>query len=288
MTAPRITGATRLYAIIGDPIAQVRSPEVFTERFGASGINAVLVPAQVPAERFDDIIPALLALGNLDGLLVTVPFKARMVRFADALGVTARGIGALNALRREADGSWTGDMFDGAGFVRGVERKGETVRGRRAVLFGAGGAGSAIAFALGEAGVQSLDIVDVQVSRATALVDRLRASFPKCRFAAATVAKRDDVDMIVNASTVGMQPGDGMPGEIGPLGPGTLIGDVVITETPTALIRHATRHGCKWVDGRDMHAGQADAIMTFFAPASAPAAADSDSASSARGTRETK
>lgn len=268
MSAAKITGATRLYAIIGDPIAQVRSPEVFTERFATSGIDAVLVPAHVPAVRFDGIIPAMLALGNLDGLLVTVPFKSRMVAFASRLGRTAEGIGALNALRRESDGSWTGDMFDGAGFVRGVERKGETVRGRRAVLFGAGGAGGAIAFALAEAGVQSLDIVDVDTGRAKALVDKLRAFFPPCALAAVG-GKCDGVDLVVNASTVGMQPGDGMPGEIGPLSAGTLVGDVVIADTPTALIRHAIRYGCKWLDGRDMHAGQVDAIVTFFASASA-------------------
>ena len=121
------TGATRLYAIIGDPIAQVRSPEVFTERFAAAGIDAVLVPAHVPAERFDAIVPALMALGNLDGLLVTVPFKARMASLRKRLGCDgADCIGAVNALRREADGTWTGDMFDGAGFVRGARAQGRS------------------------------------------------------------------------------------------------------------------------------------------------------------------
>jgi len=105
-----ITGATRVFAIIGDPIAQVRSPEVFTEQFASRGIDAVMVPAHVPTNRFDAIVPALMQLGNLDGLLVTVPFKARMVRFATRLGKTARIIDAVNALRREADGTWTADM----------------------------------------------------------------------------------------------------------------------------------------------------------------------------------
>jgi shikimate dehydrogenase len=265
--ALRITGKTRLYAIVGDPIEQVRSPQTFTERFAASGVDAVLVPAHVPVERFDDIVPAIMALGNLDGLLVTIPFKARMVAFADRLGATAKCIGALNALRREADGSWTGDMFDGAGFVRGIERKGETVRRRRVALFGAGGAGSAIACALAEAGVESIHIIDAAAGRAEALVAKLRPAFPECSFAAAT-KKPDAVDMVVNASPVGMKPGDGMPGDIGPLDRGTLVGDVVIVDTPTALIRHAARCGCPSVDGRDMHAGQSDAITSFFASAS--------------------
>jgi shikimate dehydrogenase len=268
MTAAiRITGATRLYAIIGDPIAQVRSPEVFTERFAATGANAVLLPMHVPVARFDDVVPAIMAVGNLDGLLVTVPFKARMAAFASRLGAAAKCIGAVNALRRDDDGSWTGDMFDGAGFVRGAERKGERLRGRRVVLYGAGGAGSAIAYALAEAGVQSIRIIDAEPVRAESLVEKLEAAFPKCALAAAK-AKPDDVDMVVNASPVGMRPGDGMPGDVGPLDAGTLVGDVVIVDPPTALIRHAGRCGCSWVDGRDMHAGQVDAIVNFFAPAS--------------------
>ncbi len=268
MTDPgRITGATRLYAIIGDPIAQVRSPEVFTERFAATGFDAVLVPALVPADRFDAIVPALLALGNLDGVLVTVPFKARMVSFAQRLGATAKTIGAVNALRREADGSWTGDMFDGVGFVRGAERKGQRVRGRRVALFGAGGAGSAIACALADAGVQAIDIIDIDAPRAKTLVEKLKPAFPGCTLAAAN-GMPGDVDMVVNASTVGMRPDDGLPADIGRLDPGTLVGDVVIVQPPTALIHHAVQCGCQWVDGRDMHGGQIDALLAFFASAS--------------------
>ena len=271
-TALRITGATRLYAIVGDPIVQVRSPEVYTELFAAAGLGAVLVPAQVAVERFDKVIPALMSLGNLDGLLVTAPFKARMLPFANRLGAAARCIGAVNALRREADGSWTGDIFDGAGFVRGIEQKGERIRGRRVLIFGAGGAGSAIACALAGAGVRSIDIIDSGSGRAEALALVLRKAFPDCAVVAAT-AKDTDVDMIVNASPVGMRSDDGMPGDIGPLAADTLVGDVVISESPTALIRHALRHGCKWVNGRDMHSGQIGAIMNFFHPDSLPASA---------------
>jgi len=268
--ATKITGATRLYAIVGDPIAQVRSPEVFTERFAANGVDAVLVPAHVPAERFDTIIPALLALGNLDGVLVTVPFKARMAAFAQHLGATATAIGAVNALRRDEDGSWTGDMFDGIGFVRGAQAKGARLRDRRVALFGAGGAGSAIACALADAGVASIDVIDTDAPKATALVDKLKSAFPGCALAAGKGVREgsEGIDMVVNASPVGMRPDDGLPGSIGALDPDTLVGDVVIAPTPTALIRHAVRCGCPWVDGRDMHGGQVEALIAFFGLAS--------------------
>ena len=208
-------GFTRSSAIRS---SQVRSPEVFTERFAAAGIDAVLVPAHVPADRFDDDRPGA-AWRSAISTDCWSPCRSRRasLRFADRLGATATCIGALNALRREADGSWTGDMFDGAGFVRGAERKGERVRGRRVALFGAGGAGSAIACALAGAGRASIDIIDPDAGtrrrarrEAAAGVSRRARWRPRRR-------KPRDVDMIVNASPVGMQPGDGMPGDIGPL-----------------------------------------------------------------------
>ena len=265
----KITGTTRLYAIIGDPIAQVRSPEVFSERFANAGGDAVLVPAHVPRDRFDSIVPALLDVANLDGVLVTLPFKARMVPFAHRLGKTAQVVGAVNALRREADGSWTADMFDGVGFVRGAERKGKRVKGRRVALFGAGGAGSAIACALTEAGIASIDVIDVDAAKAKGLVGKLTEHFPHCRSRVAESVPKG-IDLLLNASTVGMRPDDGLPGRIETLERSTLVGDVVIRETPTALVRLAMERGCDWVDGRDMHAGQVDALVAFFAAASAP------------------
>jgi shikimate dehydrogenase len=263
----QITGATRLYAIVGDPIAQVRSPQTITARFVADRMNAILIPAHVPVERFDDVMAGLLALGNLDGVIATVPFKARIIRYVDSLGRTAQLIGALNVMRREADGSWSGDMFDGVGFVRGAERKGERVRGRRVALFGAGGAGSAIACELAAAGVASIDIIDVQRDRADALAAKLAGAFADCRLSAAA-SKPADADMVVNASPIGMRPGDGMPADIGPLGADMLVGDVIVSESPTPIIRHAMRCGCRWVDGNEMHAGQIDAIANFFESAS--------------------
>jgi shikimate dehydrogenase len=268
----KISGRTRLYGIIGDPIAQVRSPGIHTERFASMGMDAVLVPMHVPADRFDTVVPALLALGNLDGLIVTVPYKSRMAGFAARVGTAARTVGAVNALRREADGSWTGDMFDGLGFVRGAERKGMRVRGRHVALFGAGGAGSAIAFALADAGVASIDVIEVEPQKAHALVARLGPVLTGCRFG---VAERmgDGTDMVVNASPVGMRPGDALPGSIGSLDSQTLVGDVVIGETPTALVELAMRSGCRFVEGRDMFAGQIEALSAFFAATSAASAA---------------
>jgi shikimate dehydrogenase len=262
-TPLEVNGATRLYGIVGDPVVQARSPEVYCARFAAAGLNAVLVPIQVKTEDFDRVIPGLMAIANLDGLLVTAPFKARMLPFAARLGAAAGCIGAVNALRRESDGTWSADMFDGEGFARGVLAKGERLVKRRVLLFGAGGAGSAIACALAGQGVESIRIVNPDPRRTEALVAALATAFPACDVAVAS-ASRQGFDMVVNASPVGMRAGDGLPGDLGDLMPGTLVCDVVVSDTPTPILERAMDAGCRWTNGRDMHSGQIEAIMGFF------------------------
>lgn len=266
MSTPlKVNGATRLYGIVGDPVVQVRSPEVYCERFAAAGLNAVLVPLHVTAENFDKVMPSLMALSNLDGLLVTAPFKARMLPFAARLGAAAACIGAVNALRREADASWSADMFDGEGFVRGLLTKGERLQGRRVLMFGAGGAGSAIACALAGAGVASIRIVNPDAGQTAKLVAALARAFPACDVAEAS-GSRQGFDIIVNASPVGMRADDCLPGDFGTLTPEMLVGDVVVSDTPTAIVQKAIDSGCRWANGRDMHSGQIEAIMGFFVP----------------------
>jgi shikimate dehydrogenase len=252
-----------LYAIIGDPIAQVRSPETFNARFASAGVDAFLFPAHVTEERFESAVHGLLSLANLDGIVVTVPHKARMMAMATRLEEGANVVGAINVLRRESDGSWTGAMFDGAGMVHAFQRKEARLEGRTVLLYGAGGAGSAIACSLAETGVKSIDFIDPVGDRVNALIARLKGVFPNCRFGMAD-SWHPRFDMIVNASPVGTYGNGAMPGEIGALNPQTIVGDVVLSERPTALIRHASAHNCLSVTGREMHAGQIDAILRFF------------------------
>jgi shikimate dehydrogenase len=259
-----ITGKTRLYGIIGDPIAHVRSPEIYSSHFVEQGIDAVLVPMHIPQARFDRTIEGLLNLENLDGLLVTLPYKSRLVSHASRLGATAQMVDSVNALRREADGTWTGDMFDGAGMVRGIERKGHSLRGRKALLLGCGGAGSAIAVELATAGVSTLRIVDTNKEKAQALVEVLRRSFPGCDIEVGE-ADMTGRDLVVNATPVGMKPSDGLPAPLGRLNSNVLVADVILSgDRLTALVEHARQCGCTTFDGRDMHSGQVEAILDFF------------------------
>jgi len=263
-----VDGATRIYCIIGDPVAQTGSPRVFSERFRAAGRNAVLVPFHVPAAAFESAVPGIMALGNLDGIIVTVPYKQRMLQFVDHILPTAQKVGAVNALRREADGQWAGDMFDGRGMVRAITTRAGAVAGRNVMLIGAGGAGSAIACALAEAGVASITLYDVDTRKARMLAARLAVIAPACTLRVGP-ATTEGIDVLVNASPVGMNPQDGLPAPLGTLAPHVIVADVVVLEDETPLLRHARACGCATVRGQEMTLAQVDAMLAFFGVATA-------------------
>lgn len=261
-----VDGATRLYGIIGDPIAQVGSPRAFTQRFRAAGRNAILVPLHVLPTRFDETVRGVMALGNLDGLIATVPYKARILKHIDRVLPTAEQVGAVNAMRREPDGKWTGDMFDGRGLVRGLAGKGHSVAGKRVLLIGAGGAGSAIACALAEAGAAAITLTDLDAEKARALAGRVTTAFPGCKvvLAAPPAPVAEGHDVIINATPIGMKPDDGLPAPLGQLAPQVVVADVILKEAPTALLRHAQACGCPTMGGQSMLEGQVDEMLRFF------------------------
>lgn len=266
MSAPEqalIGGATRLYCIVGHPIAQAKSPQTFNPRFAKAGLDAVLVPVDVLPDRFEETMRGLMAIANLDGIVVTVPYKARALALADKVERTAAAIGATNALRREADGTWTADMFDGVGLMCGLRAEGLEPGGRRVMLIGAGGAGSAIAVAFAEAGAASITIHDVDGSKAEALAARVAAAFP----ASAVTAGPIDVaraDMLVNASPVGMGPDDGAPIDVELLRQDLFVVDIIMKPEVTPLLAAARARGCRTLGGKSMLGGQAGAVAGFF------------------------
>lgn len=258
-----IDGPTRLYGIIGDPIGQVKSPLAFNPRLKAAGMDAVLVPFHVPQDRFEATVRGLMALGNLDGLVVTVPYKALALSLVDEVLPTGQRVGAINAMRREADGRWVGDMFDGRGLVRGLKERGVSVEGRRVMLLGAGGAGSAVAVACAEAGAASIAIHDVDAARADRLAARVAEAFPTCHVARGA-PRLDGINLLVNATPTGMAPGDGLPVVLPAFDPRLLVVDIIMKPEVTPLLARAQAAGCRTFGGRTMLEGQIEELTAFF------------------------
>ncbi|WP_369794594.1 shikimate dehydrogenase, partial [Kutzneria sp. 744] len=115
-----ITGSTRLYAVVGDPVRQVRAPGMLNTFFARAGIDAVLVPVHVRPADLAATVLGLQLVQNLDGLLITVPHKVAVRDFADAVSPAVELSGSANAMRREPDGTWYAENFDGAGFLAGL------------------------------------------------------------------------------------------------------------------------------------------------------------------------
>ncbi|WP_341909454.1 shikimate dehydrogenase [Polaromonas sp. YR568] len=260
---PYPDGATRLFVIVGDPIVQVKSPTVYTRLFAERGINAVMVPIHVLPADMAALAPVLGAIQNLDGILVTAPYKNSLMGMASSLGPAAQCVGAVNALRRKSDGSWHGDLFDGAGFVVGARSRGIELAGRKVLMFGAGGAGSAIAYELAVGGVASIRVSDPDLGKVLRLAAAIRSARPGFNITASGT-EVGNVDMVVNASTVGVGGSRGLPGSIPPLSESIAVGEVNVTELGTDLIQLAKAARAPWVDGAHMHAGQIDSLYNFF------------------------
>lgn len=258
---PAPSGATRLYAIVGDPIAQVRSPAGVSAAFAARGHDGILVPVQVATVDLPDFLFAASRLKNLDGIVVTIPHKFACYQACASATERAHFLRTVNLMRRRADGSWHGDMVDGLGFVGAAQAKGIDPRGMRALLVGAGGAGSAIALALVEAGVSELAIHDSSYERRDALIHQLNR-LGKGRARVGT-ADPSGFDFVANATPAGMKEGDPLPVDIARLAPSAYCGCVITKPDISPFIAEARKLGCVTATGTDMYQ-QHQSIMVDF------------------------
>ena len=192
-----------------------------------------------------------------------MPHKVTTTHLVDEMTTTAKIAGACNAILRRTDGSLLGDMFDGAGFVRGVERKGKRIAGARGLVVGCGGVGCAIAASLAAAGLSTIGLFDPASAAAEALGDRLRLHYPELRV---STGSNDPVgyDIVVNATPLGMKPGDPLPVDVSKITPGSFVGEVVMKEEFTPLLRAAMEKGCTVQVGTDMLFEMIPAYLEFF------------------------
>ncbi|MEU3349629.1 shikimate dehydrogenase [Streptomyces sp. NPDC006700] len=263
MTRTGLSGATRLYTVLGDPVAQVRAPGLINPLLADLGVDAVVVPVHAPAEHLADVVRGLQRIGNVDGLLITVPHKAAVCGLADELGPAAALSGTANAMRREPDGRWLAENFDGLGFVRGLEAAGHTVRDARVALVGAGGAGSAIAVALLMAGAGRVAVRDTDGARLAALLSRLHPRWPE-RVCAATAGDLGSADIAVNATPLGMRPEDPLPFDPAAVRADAVVVDIVMKPHETALLRTAAAAGRRVHLGIHMLEQQVPCYREFF------------------------
>lgn len=251
---------TKLFAIIGEPIAQVRSPEIFNRLFEERGVDAHMAPMLVKASGVAQSLAGLRAIENMAGLIITAPHKAAAARMLKSASERVRIAGVANALR-PCPGGWEGDLFDGEGFVRGMAAEGQALHGARCALVGCGGAGAAIAFALLERKVGALTLSDIDAKKAEELVRRLQ-SFSAIEI---SIGKPDSsTDIAINATPLGMKENDPLPIAIESLRPGAVVADAIMKPPRTRLLIEAQKRGCAIHEGRHMLDNQLEALWSYF------------------------
>jgi shikimate dehydrogenase len=259
----KITGTTKLIAHLGYPTESFKAPMIYNPYFAKHGIDAVVVPMGCKAEDYAQFLRLVFRLANIRGALVTMPHKVTTVALLDDVSTTVKVAGSCNAVRLGAGGRLEGDMFDGEGFVRGVLRKGRTLKGAGVMVSGCGGVGSAIAASLAKAGVGALAIYDAYAPMMDGLAQRLRAHYPAMEL---RTGSNDPVgfDVVVNATPLGMKDDDPLPFDVSRIAPTTFVGEVVMKTEITPFLAAARARGCAYQIGTDMLFEQIPAYLEFF------------------------
>jgi shikimate dehydrogenase len=258
----QLSGATRLFPIIGDPIKYAESPIRLTRTFDERGYNGICVPLQVATDDLDAVMAGLTASRNVDGILVTMPHKFTAFAHCASSSERAKMLGVVSVVRRNPDGTWHGDMLDGLAFVKAQKDHGAQPEGARVLLVGAGGAGSAIAIALLEAGVRELIIHDADESR-TATLLKLLGDLGQGRVSAGP-ADPTGCDLVCNATPMGMEDGDPLPVNAALLRSSMFVGDVIAGHGLTAFLAAAEAAGCKTANGGHMVEAAQDVMADFM------------------------
>ena len=258
-----ITGHTEIIAHIGYPTHSFKAPMIYNPYFDSANIDAVVVPMGCKAEDYPVFLKSVFTLANIRGALITMPHKVTTVGLLDEVSAAVKVAGACNAVKRLPDGRLVGDMFDGEGFVRGVLRKGLKLQGARVLVVGSGGVGCAIAASLAGAGIAAITLYDVNDASAKALGARLKEHHPQIDVQTGSNDPQG-YDLVVNATPMGMNPGDPLPIDMDRVSSNTFIGEVVMKTEITPFLAAARSKGCATQVGTDMLFEQIPADLEFF------------------------
>ena len=258
----QLSGATRVHIIVGDPIAQVKSPFGMTQAFELNSKDAVCIPAQVTSKDLKQWFEGVSLARNVDGIIVTIPHKFDCHALCSTCSPRAEFLGAVNTIRRNADGTWHGDMLDGLGYVKAIESKGFELQNKKALLVGAGGAGSAIAHAMLLKGISELAIFDESTERQESLIHRLKRL--KLGHVKTGSSNPTGFDIAINATPVGMNEGDPFPVDIDFITANMFIGCVITVPVVPAFIVAARSKGCNTVTGADMFLQVRELMVQFL------------------------
>lgn len=244
------SGATRVYTMIGHPVAQVKSPLNFNRYFARHNIDAVMVAVDVYPQQVKAYFDLVRRIPNWGGCCVTVPHKLSAFECMDEVSSRARDLKAVNVVR-VAKRHLIGDMVDGAGFVLAMGAHGLDILGKRVAIIGVGGAGAAIAHSLAVCGAAEIRIKEPDLDRHGFMTRLLKNVNPAIRVSFELKTLKN-YDLVVNASPVGMNGDFNLPFPVDTLWANCLVADVVTQPALTPWLAAARDKGCKIQYGAEM------------------------------------
>lgn len=263
-----IQGDTDVFLIPGDPVEQVRAPEVFNLIFRTLGINAVLVPVHVTAQDIEAFVRTAFLAKNIKGMFFAIPHKSLVMGLLSKCNDYGRVAGAVNGIRRNSQGELEGGLFDGKGCVSALDYFGMAYAGRRVLVLGAGGGASAIAASLAIAGNNApaeIALYDPVPGKAQAVAARIMAEAPDGALVVA-VGSSDPApfDLVINASPLGLRAADPLPCDVSRLAPHAAVLDILMKNQPTPLVRAVRARQLVAQPGFEMLIQQAPDYLDFF------------------------
>jgi shikimate dehydrogenase len=265
-------GLQRTAHVIGDPIGHSKSPLIQNYWIEKLGLNAFYCAQHIVPEALENYLEAMRERDDWAGCNVTIPHKIQVLDLVDDPGDIRSNIGAMNTLLRREDGSLMGTNTDAAGFIAPIIDR--DWAGTHAAVVGSGGAACAVLYALKQAGFVRVDILARNPLKAMALLSRfgLRGTV------ADLAAPLPPVDLLVNASSLGMVGQPELSLDMARLGQDTIVYDLVYAPLETGLLRAADERGLTVLNGLDMLVGQAAIAFELFFGVAPPRDADSDAA----------
>jgi shikimate dehydrogenase len=269
-----ITPATRICAVIGNPVAHSLSPALHNAAFQELGLDFVYVAFRV--EDLKSALAGMRALENFRGMSVTIPHKIEAMKYLDEIAEADRSIGSINTIIND-HGRLVGMGTDGPGALKALQDAGVALDGKNVLMLGSGGAARAIAFTLalktGLAKLAILDINEVMLHGLAAdLASGTSASIEYATLSDKTIAKEmERADAIINCTPIGMHPREGV--SLVPAGlfrPGQVVFDVVYTPLATKLLADAGSRGLQTISGVEMFINQAVLQFREFTGVDAP------------------
>ena len=259
----RGTGKADVFVMLAHPVGHAKSPGIFNALFEQKGLDSLMVPMSCKPADFDRFWDGLTAAENVRGVIISVPYKTAVYGKCAAAHDRASRVRSANSVRRQADGSWYADNFDGVGFIDGLKAGGHRIADKRILQVGAGGAGASLTYCLAEAGAAEIRLADIDGERASALAALVRHAFPACRIEVGA-ADPGGMDMAINATPAGLRAGDPLPLDVSRLTPSMTVVDIIMEPAETPLLKQAKAIGCRVQPGRPMMDCQVEAMAAFF------------------------